>query len=292
MRQSSLRHGILALSALQLAFTSGTNVSWREWYLKTAQMHQKLAISGLASDLRNLRQSNSQNMTALSNIMVTYSFASLLLEGSVLDFSRPLTPSSPPDHSPALSPLEKLCHVFELIKSSIHLQIGNIQLAEDDGMVDLPVMQESSGPPKSKMPNTSTLAIQTLRRINAALATSRTGSPCRQASDINTYNKTIDQLGICLGMLASGCEPMIMVFRWIFSIPEHYLDLLQERQPLALAILAHYCVIMHQLRGRWWMGEWGMSVLKEICLLLGRDGLQSISWAIDATGICVPGPLT
>jgi hypothetical protein len=56
---------------------------------------------------------------------------------------------------------------------------------------------------------------------------------------------------------------------------------------MALTILAHYCVVLFHSRGHWWIGNFGIQVLKEICYLLGSDGLSRINWAIDATGICL-----
>lgn len=134
-----------------------------------------------------------------------------------------------------------------------------------------------------KIPNTSAVAILGLKRLNveqeqSGLGTRQTTMVCSQA---------INQLDACLAYTTRSCDPGILDLSWILRIPPEYLDLLQDRKPLALIILAHYCVVMYHLRKRWWMGDWGVRVLQEICDLLGRDRLATIKWPIDATSIYV-----
>lgn len=101
------------------------------------------------------------------------------------------------------------------------------------------------------------------------------------------YGEAIDQLGSCLAYTTHSSDADIVGLSWILRISSEYLDLLQDRKPLALIILAHFCVVMYHLRERWWMGDWGIRVLREICDLLGHHWLEAINWATDATSICV-----
>ncbi|PYH65868.1 uncharacterized protein BO88DRAFT_428253 [Aspergillus vadensis CBS 113365] len=57
------------------------------------------------------------------------------------------------------------------------------------------------------------------------------------------------------------------------KVPAVFVDLVLDHQPMALIIMAHYCV--------WWMGIFGIRVIDEICRLLGNDRLGNIQWAID-----------
>lgn len=136
-----------------------------------------------------------------------------------------------------------------------------------------------------RMPNTTVLVILSLKRFADASVRSPDHRPRpQQPHPADIYHATIDQLGAALDMLAQGREPMFVGFQWLSNIPAGFLELVRTHQPVALAILAHYCVVLHHLRDRWWMGGWALAVLHEICDLLGPEEIKSISWALDATG--------
>ncbi|PYH99912.1 Zn(II)2Cys6 transcription factor [Aspergillus ellipticus CBS 707.79] len=263
MRHPFLMHGILALSALHLAFSSPPG-STRDDYIRTAQTHQSQAVAGLSKATGSLDRSNCNAAFALSSIMVVFSFA------------LPITATH--TTSPHAGALDELFEIFRFTRGSVDVQ-GEIIDWVADGEFS-PLLEYDNSQPK--MPDTSRLAIMSLSRMNATLA----GRDAAHEKD--TYDTTIRYLGYSLDKLARGGETMIIAFQWIFQIPPRYLDLLRERQPFALVILAHYAVIIHSLRGHWWMGEWGARLIREIGQHLGADWRDSISWVVDATGCYVP----
>lgn len=69
------------------------------------------------------------------------------------------------------------------------------------------------------------------------------------------------------------------VLRWPFSLDPAFFLLLQQRNPVALALLAHWCVPIHNAPKRWSVGEWPRIVMEEIrCTLNGTGWESGIEW--------------
>ncbi|KAE8140770.1 hypothetical protein BDV38DRAFT_268907 [Aspergillus pseudotamarii] len=260
MHYPFLMHGILALSALHLAFNnSGTT---KESYLMIARSYRSQARVGLEKVKGKLNDSNSNAVFALYHISIVSAFA------------LPLTIEPHQDQTP----LDELCEVFRLTKAlgdSIPAIIDRVKIGEMKELV------ESSDPPP-RMPDTSRLAIMALNRMNAALAR----QDPEHESDV--YSPTIKYLGESLDKLARGGEIMIVAFQWIFQIPPRFIDLLRERQPFALIVVGHFAVILHSLREHWWMGEWGARLIRQVGQQLDTESKQSMDWVLDATGCYIP----
>lgn len=263
MRHPFLMHGILALSALDQA--SASHGKAREGRLKIAQGHQTRATAGLRS-IRSLEDQPSQSacnaIFALSCSMIYYAFALPLLVKPVQ----------------GRSTVDGLCRVFEQTRESIEVMAEVIDRVGDGEL--RPLIQKDESRPK--MPNTSRLTILSLRRLNSMLA----GRHVHHETDV--YDTTMEHLSSALERLAEGGQSTVIAIRWIFHIPFRFIELVKTRQPFALVILAHFAVIMHSLRGHWWMGDWGMKVLEDIGQSLDVEWRESISWAIDATGCYIP----
>ncbi|PWY76116.1 hypothetical protein BO94DRAFT_568530 [Aspergillus sclerotioniger CBS 115572] len=264
MHHAALLQGIFALSALQLAHR-GKDSLQRQELQSVAHLHWARARAGLddalcqhALDIPH----NCHALFALCSILVVLAFGHTRLVRSVSTHSA----------------LDDLGHSFSQLRGSPEVLIVLIDRLRE-GEMDSLVSQEEPGP---IMPNTSSLAILTLRQLNAQHEEDDPGLHA-------IYAQAIDDLVCCLRYVAWGSNPGIVGLSWILEIPEEFLDLVADRQPLALSILAHYCVVLYHLRKQWWMGNRGILALQEICELLGRDQLFTIHWALDSTGIGLTG---
>lgn len=258
-----LMHGLLALSSLDRA--SGCNGGIREERVRIAQQHHARAMAGLSGVRRlenRLSLSTCNAMFALACVMVYY------------DLALPLLIEPAQNHSA----LDELCHVLEQIRASIVVMVEVIDRVREGELRSL-IREDEVRP---TMPDTSRLAIQSLRRLNGILSAQDT----QHETDI--YESTIQHLSAALERLAEGGEPTIIAIRWIWFIPSRFIELVRFRRPFSLVILAHFAVIMHSLRGHWWMGEWGVRVLEVTGQSLDAEWRQSISWVIDATGCHIP----
>jgi hypothetical protein len=192
-----------------------------------------------------------------------------------LDSQTPTAQTESHDPSPSSSSsLQKLLDLFDTIRALLPSP-ETLNKVENGALRDL----FTQGDPYHQLPSTYTLTILSMKNLNAVSAKK---DPAHETA---VYNDTIANLDNSLEMLTKGGDPTTIALRWMFRIPSRYLDLVREEQPLALIIFAHYCAVLHHLRDRWWMGDLGARLLKEICRLLGPERMGSILWATDIVGI-------
>ncbi|KAL4780391.1 hypothetical protein BJX76DRAFT_338108 [Aspergillus varians] len=289
VRYPALRHSTLALSAIHLASTSETGTAKRKDHLTDAARHYSQAVDAFPPLHEDPSESrcNAAFSTASLLFMCELTSPSLVEDGFSLSHSlsgsrsfasspSPCAPVEPDAHEPSVSPpsLQKIVDLFATVRD----------LSSGSDILDVVEKGELSAlftqsDPYHQLPSTYTLTILTMRNLNTATAQN---DPSHATS---VYDDTIAKLDRSLEMLSKGGEPTMIALRWMFRIPSRYLDLVREKQPLALIIFAHYCAVLHHLRDRWWMGNWGSRLVKEISQLLGPERLGSILWASDIVGI-------
>ncbi|KAL4879181.1 C6 zinc finger domain protein [Aspergillus karnatakaensis] len=283
----AIHHGTLALSAMQLATASEAGSPKRKSHLQAAERHYRNTVESYPSE-----PSKAKCNAAFSaaSILLMCELASSSLDGEGCDFSNPHdrspSPGSQPDKeekagkeqtkaSSSSSPsLPRLLTLFETIRS-LSFSSGVLDIVENGQLKAL----FSQTDPYHQLPSTYTLTILHMRNLNAANAKA---DPSHETA---VYNDAIGKLDHSLAMLSKGGEPTMIALRWMFLIPSRYIELVREKKPLALIIFAHYCAVLHHLRDRWWMGDWGTRLVKEISQLLGPERLASILWASDIVGI-------
>lgn len=251
LHHPALLEGIFALSALQLAYRD----TRQDGLLNSAYTHKKNAQSGLDLDTTDRGVS-----FMLCNILVVFEFASI---------QRFPSSSFSPSTSSSSSALDDMTQIF------LQLRASTTNLAE---LVNNNREQKvSKEAPSPAMPSTFGLAILMLRRLNA------------QHDDVGKrpiYDEAINQLASCLEYMAWGSTPGIAELSWFLIISHEMMGFITDRQPMALTILAHYCVILYHLRNQWWVADLGTGVLKDISRFFGPEQLSTISWVMDVTGVC------
>ncbi|KAJ5824946.1 hypothetical protein N7447_007286 [Penicillium robsamsonii] len=265
LRYPALRQGILALSALHLASTSTSSRQWR--YLDTARSHQAQALAGLRIESdEDAPEAESQATFALCCIMIVFTFGFCQIDSeNDSDEERP-------------DVLDEFFEVFQLTRWLVNIMVISKERITTDELN--PLFHPKDPPPT--MPNMSRLVVLSLQRQNGMEAIRDT------THETDVYDSAIEHLSQALEQLMKGGEPKVFAFSWSFRIPAEFLELLEARQPFALVILAHYTVILHHLRGSWWMGDWGNRILQEIGDLLDPEWRELIGWPIDATGCFLP----
>jgi hypothetical protein len=58
-------------------------------------------------------------------------------------------------------------------------------------------------------------------------------------------------------------------FIWLSLAPECFFQRLQQRQPQALLLFAHFGVLIHDVRRYWWMQSWGKQIIRAVNEILG-----------------------
>ncbi|BCS21802.1 uncharacterized protein APUU_30027A [Aspergillus puulaauensis] len=307
----ALRHSTLALSAVQLALEGEAGSAKRKSLLQDARRHYNDAVDKFPS------LDDSPGDTSESTCDAAFSTASILfmceltspsLAEDGFSFSRSADSSSPKpkedqsqeqdqeqdqekdqkrqktDHEEASPPssapaghsrtLQELLNIFTTVRA-LSPSSKVLDVVEKGKLKAL----FSETDPYHQLPSTYTLTILAMRNLNTASAKKDS------LHETSVYDDAITKLDRSLEMLSKGGEPTMIALRWMFRVPPRYLELVREKNPLALIVFAHYCAVLHHLRDRWWMGDWGSRLVKEISQLLGPERMGSILWASDIVGI-------
>ncbi|KAL4928101.1 uncharacterized protein BDV17DRAFT_264828 [Aspergillus undulatus] len=279
----TLRHSALALSATHLAYTvRAEDTSKRKEYMQEARRHYIQAIDELPPHCDDLSASRCNAAFSTASVLFMCELASPSLAEDGLRLSKAADRSSGSSSTtetkekeqPPSSYLQQLLDVFETAR----------EFSSDTDVLDVVEKGELKGlfsrsDPYHQLPSTYTLPIFAMRNLNNATAKK---DPAHETA---VYDDAITKLDRSLEMLSKGGEPTMIALRWMFRVPSRYLDLVRDKQPLALIIFAHYCAVLHHLRDRWWMGDRGGRLVKEISQLLGPERMGSILWASDIVGI-------
>ncbi|KAL2839319.1 hypothetical protein BJX68DRAFT_198850 [Aspergillus pseudodeflectus] len=273
-RHPALHHSALALSAIHLASKGKTGSSERNENLKAAGHHYNQAVEKL-SKLQEMTTSSECNSTfSASSILFMCDLASSALDGE--DWKSPDRPDRDPSPTPqkANSSLDKLLDLFKTVRQLIPSK-ETLDTAEKGELQELFTRAD----PYHQLPSTYTLTILSMRNLN------NTTAKADPAHETKVYDEAITYLDNSLAMLSKGGDPTMVALRWMFRIPSRYIELVEEKKPLALIVFAHYCAVLHHLRDRWWMDGLGARLVKEISQLLEPARMNSILWASDIVGV-------
>lgn len=101
------------------------------------------------------------------------------------------------------------------------------------------------------------------------------------------YESTLSYIGgVQLAIAANNEEPRD-ICRRLIAFPgliekKRFYDLVEEAQPRALVVLAHYFALLARFRDIWWVGDAGVRELKAISGVLGGEWQEMIDWPMKA----------
>ena len=73
----------------------------------------------------------------------------------------------------------------------------------------------------------------------------------------------IRNLEYSFGALDGGADDT-SVFVWVAEASDDFIMAVKHRRPLALAVLAHWGVLLHCVEGQWWSGDRGARLIKSV----------------------------
>ncbi|KAI0973714.1 hypothetical protein F4678DRAFT_408307 [Xylaria arbuscula] len=97
-------------------------------------------------------------------------------------------------------------------------------------------------------------------------------SPCSKA------------LGYLRNLSYADERPKFPIFRtarllqWAVMVPPEFINLVEERRPEALVIIAYYAVLIHDTRGYWVSGDAGAFIIRSITSFLGNYWAGWLAW--------------
>jgi hypothetical protein len=76
-----------------------------------------------------------------------------------------------------------------------------------------------------------------------------------------------------------------MVHAWPAQVSQGYLDLLKDRDPPALILLAHYCILLEPLESHWYMRGFRKRLLSRIYYQLDPEWQKWLQWPVEKIGL-------
>lgn len=255
-------HGILAVSALHLARIKPDTS--RPTYIGTAVAHQNRALAPFRELLGDINPSNAKAMFAFASIVVVYAFG----------FPNTPHPNDPGAVVDDLYQILVLCRGVQQVINRASTSLRHSSFS--------PLLQLDEYTPY--LPDDARAAIERLREANHA---------CGQqdsAHDTAAYARVIDNIAEELSAVHGGLDSITVACRWAIRLPPRSVDLLRQRSPLALVVLAYFCALLHSLRQDWCLDEWGGRVARAIWMLLDEQWRDLARWAmlqVFGEGFCV-----
>lgn len=265
-------HAVLGTSALHLAMVhADLNCGT---YRGIALQHISRGMSAFRTTVNQLNPKNSDAIFTFSGISLIWEFA--LLHPAYETY---LTRQHP---------IDRLLQVFALCRNVMKL------------WTTFPPSFYQSIPPKPRIlqgitnAHKSKTMISKLHRIqDSELVPSELVSMATTLHELNcvvtadpveqqAYSKAIDVLYVTFYKLVKHPGEWSLALRWAFTAPVEFMDLLQARQPLALVLLSHYCVLLHHGTNQWWMRDWSQRILISVSKLLDEQWIKHISWPLRA----------
>lgn len=99
-----------------------------------------------------------------------------------------------------------------------------------------------------------------------------------------SYSGAISQLYVLFASCTGNHEEFnaeTAVFGWPILVPKDYIDTLSKSEPMALAILAHYAVMLHNISHVWWAANWGPGLVDAVDKLLDDSWEACLQWPRD-----------
>lgn len=75
-----------------------------------------------------------------------------------------------------------------------------------------------------------------------------------------------------------------VVFAWLYRVSDEFVLTLQQRRPIPLVILAHFCVLFNSLSSFWWTKDWVDHLMREIYGSLQKEYRLWMKWPMEEIG--------
>ncbi|KAJ5815111.1 hypothetical protein N7474_006888 [Penicillium riverlandense] len=248
-----LMHGILALSSLHLART-GLELARRASYLCRAVAHQNQALSLFRGVLGDINKTNSKAIFAFVGIVVVYTFG---------------FPHSPDVQDP-WNYVDDLYQVLVLSRGMQQVIRSITDMILSSAFAPL-LHQVECYTPLTDDDKAVVTRLQEANRIRGL----------RNADyEMDVFVATIGNFAEMLGLVRGGVTTSTIAGRWATILPQRFLELLREREPFALVMLAHYGVLLQYLKPRWCFDEWCVRVAKAVWAVLDDQCRPLVHWAM------------
>ena len=252
-----LLHGILACSYLEMAYLQPDR---RELYALRACSHQDRALPLFHDALANATAQNVDAIIVFSYFLVVYSLATD--EGSV-NHSLLIINDGNEKAGDAPKPQVAIPHWLYFIRVGCSHFDHLVKRIEEGPVSKLALAWESAmdaveGP---------------FPHLDRLLQVIPDGDSSWTEEHVATYRQAADTLARSLAhtervAARSDLSTWSVLSIWPVCVGDGYYEMLYERHPGALILLAHYCIILKQIQSKWYFDQGAMRLMTSIIDLL------------------------
>lgn len=275
LQHTFLLRGILALSALHLFYLkpSPSAIS----YIVKASTHQNIALSQFRSALSSINAQTFDAMLAFSCVLPIHSMA--ITASSTFRVQSGFEEEHEHDN------LSAFLKSAQLIRSVNELLLPSLDVFKDSTI--LPLLQVT----RQQLSEAHTYpGIDSLNTLETACATFSTSpSPLIHQARVGFFRTAIALLRTTFARTVNRASTerfMVgIILIWTILVSDEYMVLLNERHPSAMAILAHYAVLLHRHDDVWWLEGLGKSLIEIISGALGDEWANVMRWPRMEAGL-------
>lgn len=255
-----LMHEILAVSASHLAYLQPDH---RRAYYMLATYHQNIAINIIRMELSSITSENCHALFAASSLVTLTAFSS-------------------PNSVNLATPIDDLVDIFLLIRGMNGILKSAFEMIKEGPLGYI----LDSRPTPSPTPLPLTL-LSRLAELSTLLTTQEPDHDVRELCGVAISNLMETAT---LGVTHTDDQELLVTFTWPIRVSVGFISLLRQRNGVALAILAHYCIILHTAehnatRKNWFLSGWGSRIVESITSTVDPIWQDSVRWPME----CIAG---
>ena len=255
-----LMHNLLAMSAIHSASVRPQN---QQGYRRLAAHHQLAAAREFRLAVQSVSAENCTAVCASTGMTI-------LVELGLFKHAQ--------DTDPILELLDK----FKLIQKSVPIWQNALplMLQNPDSRILLKVS------PRNPIGSCSTVynALLDLGKLLYSMPITR--------EERRVYQRAIELLMWDFSVILVRTPAFEQAMRWGDMVDDKFIRLVQLKEPVALIILAHYCVLLSHATDVWCFEGWADRVLEAIAMSIDDSMVGHLSWAMQAMKIQPDGKTT
>ncbi|KAF4157666.1 hypothetical protein CNMCM6069_005440 [Aspergillus lentulus] len=257
----SILHLILAFSALHLA---QQHPPLRAQYLDQADAHFTFGVRSVTTVLASLNEDNCQYIYISAVLICLVYFGHGPRAGEFLVFSET-----------GQAEWLVLMRGVKSILESRHAEIFSGVLAPEELEGEAQVSEELAEELERHKGR--------IREVQLLIRAETADEVIKEMYDsaLDALQETFDEVYRMRGAGKHGVNLMHLVIGWLYRLPEGFVGWLEAKDPLALAVLAYWAILLKYMQSSWLMTGWHEHVLAGIQASLPEEHRSWIRWPVE-----------
>jgi len=284
LKHSFLLHALMATAALHKATHHAEDSEKHAAYIKVAFSYQNAALAGYIPALSSPSEDNAVALFTLSALLTIWLFGSKRLPEALNAVKLSTSPNFLPqmaktsENEPTdfLEILTLVQGINAVVKQTIHWLWGS----GVDPLLRPP--NEAELPPVSPEVEISFQRLK--RRIMDASVIKAEYPGTAEEERTAIYMERLDALRK-VSRARTVLEHDQQVFAWPVTSASSYIDLVRQRDPIAIALFIHWAACFRCLDHLWWAKGWSYRLVKDASSLLDDNWADVLAWPRKEVGL-------